>query len=138
MAPWSHLTTTKIFKVFCYQRPNRDLGKRNSSQALDKLRGEIDTVAPHDCMSLNFEIFEQVQVRKLLNNRSVIILDTALRGKFFNFPPQSHLNQTIRRLLCNELHTDNRLIEQIFYHQRDRPYRRKHSGEYIQRNHRSP
>ena len=60
--------------------------KRNSSQALDKLRGEIDTVAPHDCTSLNFEIFEQVQVRKLLNNRSVIILDTALRGKFFNFP----------------------------------------------------
>ena len=49
------------------------------NQALDKLRSEINTVAPHDCTSLNFEIFEQVQVRKLLNNRSVIILDNSFK-----------------------------------------------------------
>ena len=52
---------------------------RNLNQALDKLRGEIDTITPHDCTSLNFEILEQIQIRKLLNNRSVIILDDTFK-----------------------------------------------------------
>ena len=52
---------------------------RNLNQALDKLRGEIDTITPHDCTSLNFEILEQIQIRKLLNNRSVIILDDSFK-----------------------------------------------------------
>ena len=52
---------------------------RNLNQALDKLRGKIDTIAPHDCTSLNFEILEQIQIRKLLNNRSVIILDDTFK-----------------------------------------------------------
>ena len=52
---------------------------RNLNQALDKLRGKIDTVRPHNRICLNLEILEFVEICKLPNNRSMIFFDDTLK-----------------------------------------------------------
>lgn len=57
------------------------LGIRNLTRAqfFDELGRKIDAIAPHDCMGLDLEILEQFEIRKLLNDWSVVAINDALK-----------------------------------------------------------